>query len=247
MRPTRRSARPAAALLTLLLLVGSLASGCAMRIVRGSGELVELEVPADLGGFRTVDATHSFAVTVERGDEPALLVEADVNLADDVIVEVRDEVLHLSVGGGLTLTDVTLRATVVVPDLEELIASGAAQIEMVDEVAGDALRAEASGASTVIARVDGRSLTAKASGASTVQLAGEADTAILEADGASTIDAADLTVRDAEVELAGASNAEVQVTGALDARLSGSSTLRYGGEPTSINEAVSGASRLKRS
>jgi hypothetical protein len=247
MRPARRPALSATALLTVLLLLGSLASGCAMRIVRGSGELVEVEAPPGLDAIRAIEATHSFAVTVERGDEPAVLVEADDNLHEDVIVEVREEVLHLSVGGGVTLTDVTLRATVVVPALDALDASGAARIELLDGFAGDALRAEASGASTVIAGVDVRALEAKASGASTVQLAGAAETALLEADGASTIDAAGLNAGDAEVVLSGASDADVEVTGVLDARLSGSSTLHYAGTPTTINESVSGASRLRQS
>lgn len=233
------------ALAVVLALLLTLAAGCAFRIVRGSGELVEVEVTADIRDVRAVNASHSFAVTVERGDEPALLVEADDNLAEDVLVEVRDQVLHLSVRGGLTLTDVTLRATAVLPTLDEAIVSGAAQLEAVDEVAGDSFRAEASGASTVIADVDVRSLEAEASGASTIRLAGTADTAVLEADGASTIRAADLAVGDVEVVLSGASNAEVEVIGALDAQLSGSSTLTYRGEPTSIDESVSGASRLR--
>jgi hypothetical protein len=246
MHAARRFVLSNVALVAVLVLASSLAQGCAMRIVRGSGELVEVEVPGQLATFRAVDATHSFAVTVEHGDEPALLVEADDNLGEDVLVEVRDEVLHLSVRGGLTLTDVTLRATVVVPVLEAAVVSGAAQLEVIDEVAGEVFRAEASGASTVIAGVDVRALEAEASGASTIRLAGTADAAVLEADGASTVSAADLTAGDAEVVLSGASSAEVEVTGALEARLSGSSTLTFLGEPTSIDESVSGASRSRR-
>jgi hypothetical protein len=247
MRSARRPALSGAALLVVLLVVGTLATGCAMRIVRGSGEVVEVVVPPELSAFRAIDATHSFVVTVERGDVQEVMVEADDNVDEDVIAEVRDQTLHLSVAGGLTLTDVTLRATVVVPVLDEVVASGAARIELVDEVASDVLRTEASGASTVIAGVEVRELEAKASGASTVQLTGAADTAVLEADGASTIDAVGLTVGDVDVVLSGASNAEVEVTGVLDARLSGSSTLHYLGEPTTIDESVSGASRLRQS
>jgi hypothetical protein len=243
MRSTRRPTLSAAALLVVLLLVGTLATGCALRIVRGSGELVELT--PEVGAFRAINASHSFVVTVERGEPEAVTIEADDNIDEDVTAEVRDETLHLSVGGGLTLTNITLRATVVVPELDELISSGAAQIEVIDDVAADALRAEASGASTVVASVEVRQLHAEASGASTILLAGAAETAVLEADGASTISAEGLTGGDVDVVLAGASSAEVEVTGALDARLSGSSTLRYFGEPTSIDESVSGASRLR--
>jgi hypothetical protein len=245
MRLSRHVTLPAVALLAVLLLVGTLTSACAFRIVRGSGELVELTPEVD--AFRAIDATHAFVVTVERGEQPAVTIEADDNLDQDVIAEVRDETLHLSVRGGITLTDATLRATVTALELDEVRASGAARIELVDEVADDVLRAEASGASTVVATVEARELEAKASGASTVEVAGTADTAVLDADGASTIDAAALTVGDVEVVLSGASDAEVEVTGALDARLSGSSTLHYLGEPTTITESVSGASRLRPS
>jgi hypothetical protein len=40
MRSARRPALSGAALLVVLLVVGTLATGCAMRIVRGSGEVV---------------------------------------------------------------------------------------------------------------------------------------------------------------------------------------------------------------
>jgi hypothetical protein len=245
MRVSRRSALFAAALLAALLAVSAVTTGCSFRLVRGSGDLTTLT--PEVGAFRAIDAAHAFQVTVELGDQAAVTVEADDNLVDDLVVEVRDEVLHLSMRSGLTVTNATIRASVTAPALDQVHASGAARIEVTEPVAADRLRAEASGASTVVATVDARELEAKASGASTVEVAGTADTAVLDADGASTIDAAALTAGDVEVILSGASDAEVEVTGALDARLSGSSTLHYLGEPTTIDESVSGASRLRPS
>jgi hypothetical protein len=245
MGPSRRSALLAPALLVVLLLVGSLATGCSFRLVRGSGELTTLT--PEVGAFRAIDAANAFQVEVGLGEPVAVTVEVDDNIVDDVIVEVRDEVLHLSVRSGLTLTNVTLRATVMAPALDELHASGAARIEVGDLIATDLLRTTASGASTVAATLEVQELDTKASGASTLELTGTADAAVLDADGASTIDAAGLTAGDAEVVLSGASDAEVAVTGVLDARLSGSSTLHYLGEPATINESVSGASRLRSS
>jgi hypothetical protein len=227
------------------LLLSSLAAGCSFRLVRGSGELTTLT--PDVGSFRAVDVGNAFQVEVEPGEPAAVTVEVDDNLADDVVAEVRDEVLYLSMRSGITVTSATLRATVTAPSLDEVHASGASRIDVNGEVAGDQLRTTAAGASTVVASVEVSELEAKASGASTVELTGSAATALLEADGASSIDAPGLTAGDAEVVLSGASDAEVEVTGVLDARLSGSSTLHYAGTPTTINESVSGASRLRQS
>jgi hypothetical protein len=56
----------------------------------------------------------------------------------------------------------------------------------------------------------------------------------------------DFPVFDAEIELSGASEAQVVLNGTLDADASGASRLYFGGNPTMGRIDLSGASSIKR-
>jgi hypothetical protein len=235
----------AGARIALLLLIAAVASACTLDFVRGSGELTT--VTADVEEFSAISASSAYEVDVSLANATSVTLEVDDNVVDDLVVEVRGDTLHLEVRAGLSLTNVTLRAEVTTPSLDELVASGAARIEVAETIEADELTLDVSGASELNAPIAVRTLEAEASGASTLGLRGDADTATFDVSGASSLEARSLAVGTADVEVSGASNAEVEVTRLLDADVSGSSTLRYRGDPDQVNESVSGASRIQRS
>jgi len=66
------------------------------------------------------------------------------------------------------------------------------------------------------------------SGASHLTLSGSGSDMKLDVSGASTADLDDYAVTNADVELSGASTSWLEITGRLDANVSGASTLEYG-------------------
>jgi len=77
-------------------------------------------------------------------------------------------------------------------------------------------------------------------------LEGSANDVVVEADGASRVKLAGFTVNNADVSLGGASNGTVNLSGKLDADLSGASKLEYMGEPRMGTINTSGASTLSK-
>ena len=116
---------------------------------------------------------------------------------------------------------------------------------MVDISAGDA-KFDVSGASKVTGDITAGDADFDLSGASTVQLEGSASDIVAEAGGASRVKLAGLTVNNADITLSGASTGTVNLSGKLDASLSGASKLSYIGEPTMGNINISGASTLSK-
>jgi hypothetical protein len=82
------------------------------------------------------------------------------------------------------------------------------------------------------------------SGASRIDLTGSGANANIKGSSSSHISLSDFPVNDAGIVLSGASQGEVTVNGRLDVNLSSSSTLTYGGNPTTGTINVSGASQL---
>jgi len=103
-----------------------------------------------------------------------------------------------------------------------------------------------SGASRVSGDIVAGNVDFDISGASSVELDGSANDIIADVSGASSLKLDDFTATNANVDLSGASSGTVNLTGRLDADVSGASRLWYIGEPTLGDIDTSGASSVSQ-
>jgi hypothetical protein len=83
-------------------------------------------------------------------------------------------------------------------------------------------------------------------GASHASFVGAANDAKFHLSGSSTLDLPGLTLQNAEVELSGASRATIDAKGKLKYDLSSASSLKYLGEPKTLEGSKTGASSISR-
>ena len=228
----------AAASLFLLPLV---VSGC--TAVRGSGDVITIDVPID--EFSRLVVSHSFEVNVTVGDEPSLTLRVDDNLEASLNVGVTDDTLRIGLEPRTTVSNATLEADVTVTSLDAIEGSGAVEVHL-GTMSGSTLELHLSGASEADGVVDFGSMSGEISGASNVSLSGRIGTLDIEASGASDLSLLDLAVEVLTVRLSGASSAEVGVSDSIEASLSGASSLRYRGDPDVNTLDVSGASSIDK-
>jgi hypothetical protein len=262
------------ALLSVLLLVTFLASGCGVILVPKDGETEpgELETRQyDFTEFTHVDIGSAFEYEIQQADTYSISVTADSNLFDDIRVIKVGQTLDIGIefpGVTVTIWNVAprLRAVITMPQLQDLdssgathgtvtsfrsddnldvTVSGASTVELKDIAAGNAVF-DISGASKVTGAIVVEDLELEVSGASTVQLKGSANSLATDGSGASHLKLADLNVGNANVILSGASDATINLAGRLDADLSGASKLEYIGEPTLGIMDATGASTVKK-
>jgi hypothetical protein len=123
--------------------------------------------------------------------------------------------------------------------------SGATRTTVGGFNSGDRMDAVISGASQLAGELETGDVRIEVSGASRVTLSGAGRKMVLEASGASQAALANFAVAEASVKVSGASKATVNVSGRLDADVSGASTLRYAGNPTMGSVNSSGASTIR--
>lgn len=122
--------------------------------------------------------------------------------------------------------------------------SGASTLRLEAETGAFAL--ESSGASDTAGRLNATGAALHLTGASELQLSGSGGNLRLAESGASEAKLAGFTLNDVDVDLSGASHADVDVDGTLNVTLSGGSVLRYGGHPTLGSRMdITGGSRLE--
>jgi len=190
--------------------------------LRGSGVLVSQEM--DLQGFDKLEVSHAFAVTLQQSDSYRVVVTVDDNLVDEIQARKVGSTLQIGLQqGSWSLNNTTLRAEVSMPRLAGI---------------------ELSGASSLRGAMDTGDVRFTLSGASRLTLEGIGGDMDLTASGASDASLGGFEVKDASVELSGASQARLNVTGRLDAEASGASQLRYLGNPELGRIESSGASSI---
>jgi len=211
----------------------------------GSGNL-ETEEYA-FTDFTEVEIGSAFEFEIEQSSSYSISVTADDNIMDYIRVSQVGQTLKI----GLALFHpigghVTLRASVTMPELLGLTASGASRGDISGFSSTEDLEIKVSGASRVNGDITAGNVEFGISGASTIQLEGSANNMDATASGASHLNLDDFIVNDADINFSGASSGTVNLNGRLDANLSGASNLRYIGEPTMGDINTSGASTVSK-
>ncbi len=234
--------------ITLTILVTCL-TGC-LGTIRGSGDIVTRSF--DYSDFKRVEISHAFEAEIIHGSSFSINITADDNLFEHVRVVETGDTIKIGMAPGYNYFPNAQVVRVVMPKLDYVSAGGASLVEVSGFDTDNDFRAVALGASTieisdmgagdVVLEVNTASqikgsikaidIDMEVFGASRVNLSGTARNLQLNGSGASNIDLSDMEATNATIGLSAASSATVNLSGRLDAGLSGASDLKYLGNPT---------------
>ncbi len=197
-----------------------------------------------VGEFTRVALTGDGRVEVSQGNVCSLTVEAAEDVLPLVTSEVRDGELVLGVrregpGGRLRRKRLDVRFRVTLVSVSGLTLSGAGRMDAPSIVAGS-LSLVVSGAGALeVGRLGARSLDVVLSGRGSCEVAGKVGTQRIRLSGAGSYVAPDLESAAAKVVVSGSGDAVIRVRDTLDARVSGTGSVRYHGAPT-VRQRVTG-------
>lgn len=212
--------------------------------IDASGNDVAIEY--DFADFTEVDLATAFDGTVTQNASYGIVIQIDENFVDYLNVKKSGNRLKIYLDSSHSYEDATLQADITLPDLEGLLLSGAARAEISGFDFNHDIDFRLSGASRASGTIKTGGLSANVSGASRLVIEGDGDGLDINASGASKVELGDFTSQDADLTVSGASHVTVNLSGTLDANISGASTLRYHGNPTMGKISTSGASTIKK-
>ncbi|WP_051397821.1 head GIN domain-containing protein [Runella limosa] len=199
----------------------------------------------DLKGFDRLSLGSAFEISVTKGNY-SVKVEGRKQDIDDLEAGVSAGKLRIrykdSLGWGRNRKRVTV--TVSMPTLKGLDLSGATTSRVSGFNDLGTLDLDISGASKSDIQVKAQKIIMDASGASSITLTGNANRIEGEVSGATSIRAYDFPVKEAFLDVSGASNVRVSVNGKMEVEASGASSVRYRGT-ASVRSNTSGASSVK--
>jgi hypothetical protein len=214
------------------------------RHVTGSGKIISEK--KEVKNFTGISASSGFDVEVRIGSPASVEIQADDNLMKLVQVKVVGNTLRIHAKNGISFTDCHFKALVTVPGLDHIESSGAATVNVLDEIKNsEKIELHASGAAKIKAQVDAPKIDAESSGAANIELTGKTQNFDANASGGANIHAIGLLSENADAEASGAGNVHVYASVKLDASASGAGNVFYKGGAT-VHEESSGAGNVKK-
>ena len=214
----------------VLLSVALLISGCwhhhddidDLGVIVGSGKLVSRDV--HVASFDGILVTGSAAVVITQDSTEGVRVVADDNIIDRVTVNVAGGTLAIGLQQG-SYHNTTVTVYVSMKSIHRLECVGAAEFSVSAPIVTDAL------ACTI-------------SGAGQIDLLGTATDQTIVISGAGEVHNFGLTSVHSSVSITGTGNVQVNVTGQLDATISGTGSVVYSGNPPNVHRQISGVGSI---
>lgn len=198
-------------------------------------------------GYTKVNVSGPFSlyVTFSNTDE-IIEIEANENLHEFIIVEKQGDQLIIQLANNVSINggNAVLNVYVTTKQLDAFYGVGAVKIQLQNDLLGDNLLVELTGASNFKGFVQVNQLSAKITGASIMDLTGNSDLFNMEATGASNLGGYDFETNDFIADLDGACNIYLTVQQSLDVTAAGASNVYYKGSGVITDQNLSGGSKI---
>lgn len=233
--------RTTSTLLTLALSTGLLASCVLADQVKGSGPVVRKTITVD--AFHGIELSGALDVMITKAATQQVEVEAQANIAELLVTEVRDGICHISTKGSYS-TDKAFIVHIAIPALDQVQVSGSGDVISTTPFTMDELTVKVSGSGDVALAVQAGSAKADLSGSGEIKLTGTANALDAQVKGSGDIKAGNLKASTANARVTGSGDITVQAT-TLDAQITGSGDVKYKGTKPTITSKVTGSGEVR--
>ena len=216
------------------------------RRIHGNGNMKTEE--HTVSAFKKLDVSSNINVYVSQGDFKPIKLEGDENLLSYIEIEQDGDELVIKTKDHFNLeSEGDLKVYVTAPDFRKISVSGAGDIIGENKItSSEELELGMSGAGNIRMEVDAPKLSADISGAGSMYLKGQSKDVDLTVSGVGSAHCYDLLAENTHVQLSGVGSAEVYASVKIDAQASGVGSIHYRGNPTTVNQNVSGVGSISK-
>jgi len=229
-------------LITAILLATSCADAQFRKTIYGKGDVTTETRKVET--FNSIKVSTGINVFLSQGNAADLRVEADENLHEYILTEVKGGVLNV-------YTEVNIRDSkkrnvyVTIKEIRSLKTSSAGDIKGLTPIVADLLELSTSSAGDINIEVTAKEIKASTSSSGDITIRGTAETFTGDASSAGNLEALGLIVRIASINVSSAGDASITVTEKLTAKASSAGDIRYKGDPKFIDAHSSSAGSIR--
>jgi citrate lyase gamma subunit len=227
----------------IILAVSSCVNGQLWKSVQGHGHVVSKERKTD--SFTGLKVSSGIDVYLKQGDNETVTVEADENLHEYILTEVRGGVLN--VYSEYNIRDAEKkRVYVTMKDVNSVKTTSAGDVIGETPINSDRLELSASSAGDIKLETHSKTINIDISSSGDISLSGETDMLRADLSSAGDLKAYDLKAREADVSVSSAGDADVNVSERITARASSAGDVNYKGDPKYVDAHSSSAGGIHK-
>jgi len=196
--------------------------------------------------FTGVKTSSAIDVYLSQGKGHRIVVEADENLLEYIVTEVKDDVLRVYPDDVNIRRAERMRVYVTMENVEYISASSAGDVIGETPVKTETLKISASSSGDVKLEVYAKELFLKTSSAGDITLKGTADYVEASTSSAGDIKAYELETKEADLSSSSAGDIKITVTKRLKARASSAGDIYFYGNPENVDAKSSSSGDVVR-
>ncbi|MFI1745681.1 head GIN domain-containing protein [Thalassobellus sediminis] len=212
--------------------------------VRGNGN-VQTEERAIDGAFSTIKATEGLDVYLTQSNNESIKVEADENLHELIITEVKDGVLKIHTKENIGRA--TAKKIIVnFKDISSIISTSGSDVYSTNTIDVEELELKTTSGSDMTLEVNTSILNCKSTSGSDLRLSGKTERLIAEATSGSDIKAENLVAKSSQVKATSGADITVNTLKELIAKATSGGDIKYYGNPEKVDKNNSTSGSIKK-
>jgi citrate lyase gamma subunit len=227
----------------IILAVSSCVNGQFWKSVTGHGHVVSKERKTD--SFTGIKVSSGIDVYLKQGDNVTVTVEADENLHEYILTEVRGGVLNVYTEYNIRDAE-RKRVYVTMKEINSVKTTSAGDVFGETPISTDRLELTASSAGDIKLETHAKNIDIDISSSGDISLSGETDMLKADLSSAGDLKAYDLKAREADVSVSSAGDADINVSERISARASSAGDINYKGDPKYVDAHSSSAGGIHR-
>jgi citrate lyase gamma subunit len=227
----------------IILAVSSCINGQFWKSVTGHGHVVSKERKTD--SFTGIKVSSGIDVYLKQGDNVTVTVEADENLHEYILTEVRGGVLNVYAEYNIRDAE-RKRVYVTMKEINSVKTTSAGDVFGETPISTDRLELTASSAGDIKLETHAKNIDIDISSSGDISLSGETDMLKADLSSAGDLKAYDLKAREADVSVSSAGDADINVSERISARASSAGDINYKGDPKYVDAHSSSAGGIHR-
>jgi len=227
----------------IILAVSSCVNGQFLKSVTGHGHVVSKERKTD--SFTGIKVSSGIDVYLKQGDNVTVTVEADENLHEYILTEVRGGVLNVYTEYNIRDAE-RKRVYVTMKEINSVKTTSAGDVFGETPISTDRLELTASSAGDIKLETHAKNIDIDISSSGDISLSGETDMLKADLSSAGDLKAYDLKAREADVSVSSAGDADINVSERISARASSAGDINYKGDPKYVDAHSSSAGGIHR-
>ncbi len=205
--------------------------------VKGNGNVIS-EDRSISSDFEIINVQQGINLYLTQGKSTGISVEADENILDLLITEVKNNELNIYFEKNVNRAKAR-NVYLTTENISKINTSSGASVKSENTIQAESLELKSSSGSAIKIHANAHEIKSEASSGSTITIFGKSNTLNANASSGSSINANELKTVDAITKVSSGANMDVNVTGRLTAKASSGGAIDYEGNPADIDKKTS--------